>query len=102
MIQIEASSKSLQLENWLPLPIESSYYYYFFFYENRFDFLNNAKKENGSSIQIYLRVYVSKAIAKIFISLIKPCLAKILATIFASLRTGLIVILQAHEATAFC
>lgn len=58
MIQIEASSKSLQLENWLPLPIESSYYYYYYFYENRFDFLNNAKKENGSSIQIYLRVCV--------------------------------------------
>lgn len=63
MIQIEASLKSLQLENWLPLPIESSYYYYYF-YENRFDFLNNAKKENGSSIQIYLRVYLSKPMLK--------------------------------------
>jgi hypothetical protein len=43
MIQIEASLKSLQLENWLPLPIESSYYYYYF-YEIDLIFLTMPKR----------------------------------------------------------
>jgi hypothetical protein len=44
MIQIEASSKSLQLENWLPLPIESSYDYYYYFMKIDLIFLTMPKR----------------------------------------------------------